>query len=59
MKRMTIHDLMSIEIHVDTGDEDEESQWFPLFVKTPNGISCQFNNDGELDFKSKLRIKTK
>jgi len=54
-KKITIHDLLSIDVYLDTDDEDEEMKWFPLFINTPEGVICQFHSD-ELDSKSILRM---
>lgn len=54
-KKLSIHDLLSIDVRLDTGDDDEEMQWFPLFINTPKGVICQFHSD-ELDSKSNLRM---
>lgn len=43
---LTKKELLSIQLRLDTGDEDEELQWFPLFIVRPNGdIECQFGSD--------------
>ncbi|KRO14227.1 hypothetical protein IV64_GL001711 [Lactiplantibacillus xiangfangensis] len=55
-KKFKIRDLLSIEVHLDTDDEDEEMQWFPVFINTPNGVISQFSHPGDLDDALEFRM---
>lgn len=52
--RLTMKELMSLEIGLDTGEEefiDKDSlDWFPVFVRNPEGVvKAQFFNGDEED----------
>lgn len=55
-KQLSVKDLLSIDMYLDTGDEDEEMRWFPLFIHTPDGIVCQFGQKNDILSNAKLRI---
>lgn len=55
-KRLSVKDLLSIDMYLETGDEDEEMRWFPLFIRTPKSIECQFGQRNDILSSAKLRI---
>lgn len=55
-KQLSVKDLLSIDMYLETGDEDEEMRWFPLFIHTPDGIVCQFGQKNDILSNAKLRI---
>lgn len=57
-KSLSIKELLSIEMYLENDYEDEDSNWFPLFIKRPNGdIFCQFIQDDDIQLDAKLRMK--
>lgn len=60
-RKLTLTELLSIEIRLDTADEDEALQWFPLFYVRLNGsIHCQFfGTDTVLDKDKEITIELK
>ncbi|WP_265458691.1 hypothetical protein [Enterococcus sp. HY326] len=60
-RKLTIGELLSIKIKLDTGDEDEALQWFPVFYLRPDGtIHCQFFEDETaLDKNQEMKIDLK
>ena len=55
-KQLSVKDLLSIDMYLETEDEDEEMRWFPLFIRTPDGIECQFGQKNDILSNAKLRI---
>lgn len=59
LKELGVYKTRSISYTPDVvtyGDEDEEMRWFPLFIRTPNGIECQFGQRDDILSNAKLRI---
>ncbi len=52
--RLTMKELMSLEVGLDTGEEEfidkDGLDWFPVFVRNPEGVvKAQFFNGDEED----------
>lgn len=52
--RLTMKELMSLEIGLDTGEEEfidkDDLDWFPVFVRSPEGVvKVQFFKGDEMD----------